>query len=72
MYLTANDNITVEIGDGKYEFDFKKGESIHTENSCKFSFEIIEDLADRSGLKISDQYTDINNYFTITSLTLKT
>lgn len=72
MHLIANDDLNVKIGVDKYEIYFKKGESIHTENSCKFNFEIIEDLADRAGLKISDQYTDNKKYFTITSLTLKT
>ena len=72
MHLIANDDLTVEIGDDKYKINFTKGESIHTENSCKFNFDMIHVLADQSGMKISDQYTDNKNFFTITSLTLKT
>lgn len=41
----------------------KRNETIHTENSYKFTDEMINDLASSAGLKIKKSWKDKNNYF---------
>ena len=48
---------------GSRLISFKKGETIHTENSYKFTDEMIEDLAKSAGLKINNVWKDSRNYF---------
>ncbi len=42
---------------------FKENETIHTENSYKFTDEMIKDLAISAGLKINNVWKDPQNYF---------
>ncbi|MEO8514117.1 MAG: L-histidine N(alpha)-methyltransferase [Ignavibacteria bacterium] len=42
---------------------FKENETIHTENSYKFTDEMIKDLAKSAGLKINNVWKDDLNYF---------
>jgi L-histidine N-alpha-methyltransferase len=44
------------------------GETIHTENSRKFTEEAIDDLALASGLRIDNRYTDKNRWFSVVLL----
>lgn len=44
---------------------FEKGETIHTENSHKFSDEKIEDIANRADLFVSEKFKDEKNYFSL-------
>jgi len=48
---------------GSGEIKFRKGDSIHTENSYKFTDEMIRELASTAGLTISESWKDENNYF---------
>ena len=48
---------------GSGEIKFRKGDSIHTENSYKFTDEMICELASTAGLTISESWKDENNYF---------
>ncbi len=48
---------------GSGEIIFKKNETIHTENSYKFTDEMIKELAQASGLSITNSWKDKNNYF---------
>lgn len=48
---------------GSGEIKFSKGDSIHTENSYKFTDEMIRGLASSAGLQISESWKDENNYF---------
>ncbi len=48
---------------GSGEISFKKNETIHTENSYKFTDEMIKDLALACGLNITNSWKDKNNYF---------
>ncbi len=48
---------------GSGEIKFRKGDSIHTENSYKFTDEMIRGLASTAGLTISESWKDENNYF---------
>ncbi len=65
MYLVAKKDIVVEIKDIGVEVKFEKGERIHTENSYKFTNDMINDLADSSGMEFSDFYTDDRKYFSL-------
>ena len=46
----ADQQVRIELIDKS--FGFKKGESIHTENSYKYSLEQIQTLADKSGFEL--------------------
>ena len=47
----------------------KKGETIHTENSRKFTARAIRALAAGAGLKIAGTYTDEQKWFSVVQLT---
>lgn len=46
-----------------HSFHFNKGESIHTENSYKFSADKIRNMALKSNLKVENMWTDSKGYF---------
>jgi len=71
MHLKACSKMTVEIKEIGEKILFEKGEMIHTENSYKFNYEMIKELADNSGLEFSDYYTDENEYFSLCAFKLK-
>lgn len=48
---------------------FKKGDSIHTENSHKYSFESIKELITSTGLSIKNIYK--NDWFALVELERK-
>ena len=70
MHLRANRNTTVSIDDLELELNIDKDETIHTENSCKFSREGIKELVEKSGMKIQNWYSDEKGWFSLTELTL--
>jgi L-histidine N-alpha-methyltransferase len=43
----------------------KEGETIHTENSQKYTREYIDIISDVTGLKIQEVYTDQNQWFSL-------
>jgi len=47
------------------ELEFKRGETIHTENSRKFTKKSIEDMAARAGLSIRNWYSDHDGWFSL-------
>ena len=61
MHLISKENQTVSVSDRKIRFE--KGETIHTENSYKYSEEEFKELCILSGYKIIDFLTDKNKYF---------
>ncbi|MFN2334195.1 MAG: L-histidine N(alpha)-methyltransferase [Wenzhouxiangellaceae bacterium] len=63
MHLVATRPTTIEI-DGD-SFDFRAGQSIHTENSHKYSVELFEDLAGRAGLKRVQTWLDPDQLFSM-------
>lgn len=65
MYLIAKEPVKVEVKDIDEIISFERGEKIHTENSYKFTIEMIENLAQKSGLEFSDYYTDEKKYFSL-------
>jgi L-histidine N-alpha-methyltransferase len=50
----------------------KKGETIHTENSHKFTRERIEDFASTAGLEIQHIFTDEKKWFSLILMAKKT
>ena len=70
MHLRANRNTTVSIDDLELELNIDKDETIHTENSCKFSREGVKELVEKSGKKIQNWYSDEKGLFSLTELTL--
>lgn len=69
MYLVSQEKLSVNI-DACYTVDFEKGEKIHTENSYKYSREMINELAEDSGLEFSDYYSDRKNFFSLCTFRL--
>ena len=67
MHLVAREAHTVNVGD--YRFSFYRGESIHTENSYKYSVEEFSALASYAGFKISKVWTDQRRWFGVFGLT---
>lgn len=65
MHLRANRDISVKLKSIDLEIEFKKGETIHTENSRKFTKESIGDLASRAGLSIQNWYSDPAGWFSL-------
>ena len=51
-------------------FEFRKGETIHTENSYKYTLESFRALAERAGWRPMATWTDANDYFAIHALKL--
>ena len=63
MHLISRQNQSISLKD--YNLKIQKGESIHTENSHKYSAEEFEQLAVLSGYKKIDFLTDQKKYFGI-------
>jgi len=62
-YLVAKKDTIVSIKKLDLEVTFKQWETIHTEISQKYDDGIVEWLAEESGLKIDNQFTDSKNYY---------
>ena len=67
MHLVSTKNTKLTI-DGK-AFAFHLGDSIHTENSYKYSLEAFEKLADRAGFDVEKVWTDRKELFSVQLLT---
>ena len=63
MHLRANRDITVRLESIDMEVEFEKGETIHTENSRKFTKHMIEEMAGLAGLSIQKHYSDPDGWF---------
>ena len=66
MHLVAREAQAVNIGD--YRFSFYRGESIHTENSYKYSVPEFEALARNAGFKPARFWTDARRWFGVFGL----
>lgn len=66
MHLVSKIEHTVCVGD--QSFSFQKGETIHTENSRKFTLDRFEALAENNGWKLKQTWTDENDYFCLALL----
>jgi len=65
MHLKANCDVTVKLRSINAEIYMKKGETIHTENSRKFTKKSIAELANKSGLSIQRWYSDPAYWFSL-------
>ena len=65
MHLKALRNIEMSSPYMSDTIRIKKGETIHTENSHKYTRQHIEYFTLNSGLKIKDIYTDNNQWFSV-------
>ena len=63
MHLVSNCIQSVTIND--QQIDFIEGESIHTENSHKYTLESFEQLAAQANLKLEQTWQDDSNYFAL-------
>ncbi len=63
MHLVASDKQTMRLGEHKFEFE--RGESIHTENSYKFTQEDFRQLARTSGWSVEEVWTDEREWFSV-------
>ena len=67
MHLVSVTRQQVQIGEAVFEF--RAGESIHTENSYKYDVGAFATKAARCGLRLDATWTDPRNYFAVLYLT---
>jgi len=67
MHLVSRRDQIVRVG--SMPFFFAKGESIHTENSHKYSLPALTDLAEASGFTMERIWTDARQYFSVAYFT---
>jgi len=68
MHLESLKAQTVAVAGGS--FAFEKGETIHTENSYKYTIESFRTLAREAGWRWAATWTDEKNYFSVHALRL--
>jgi len=68
MHLRALNDLYIKSYYFNGRIIIRKGESIHTENSHKYTEESIHDLAQKSGLSIKNIYHDLNQWFAVVQL----
>jgi len=66
MHLRSKIRQTVEVAGGS--FDFRAGETIHTENSCKYTPKSFHALAKKAGWEPLDLWTDSAGLFSVHAL----
>lgn len=65
MHLVARKDMTVTSPFFDGALEIRKGESIHTENSHKFTTDHIDEIASNSRLSVRQMYADSNSWFTL-------
>jgi L-histidine Nalpha-methyltransferase len=68
MHIVSNTDQQVYIEALCKNFSFRKGDSIHTENSYKYSLSQISALAEDSGFRIEKEFTDEKRWFNVALL----
>ncbi len=68
MYLVAKTNVEIYASKADLKISIKKGESIHTENSHKYTHADICNLAEISDLKINHIHKDDKEWFALIEL----
>lgn len=66
MHLVSLARQDVDVGD--HRFHFEAGESIHTENSCKYSVAEFRDLAAAAGFRGAQAWVDAQGLFSLHGL----
>lgn len=62
MHLVSKCDQSIKLNSSS-TVNFKKGETIHTENSYKFTDEMIMEMIEKSGLRLSNKWNDNRNWF---------
>ncbi len=65
MHLEAIAEMEIDSPYFTHTIHIREGETIHTENSHKFTNELIQDMAEKSGLKINNIFTDKKGWFSL-------
>jgi L-histidine N-alpha-methyltransferase len=65
MHLEALVEMKISSPFFPHAVHISKGETIHTENSHKFTTGLIHNMAEKSGVKIRDIFTDIEGWFSL-------
>lgn len=65
MHLKAKSDLQIEIGYNNEIIHIKKGETIHTENSCKFTIEGIEEIGKSGDMKLEQIFADSKDWFNL-------
>ncbi len=68
MHLESRRPQVVAIDQLNHEFFFQKGETIHTENSYKFTLASLKKLAARGGFEIEKTWLDARKWFSLNLL----
>jgi L-histidine N-alpha-methyltransferase len=71
MHLKARKELEIICPGSSKNIVIKKDETIHTENSYKFTEGNIKNLADGAGLDIQKKYADKNKWFSLVLLRKK-
>lgn len=69
MHLNVTVDHSVRVFDE--EINFKIGETIHTENSYKYTYKTFENLAESAGYEIQNFFSDENSFFGLFILKVK-
>lgn len=68
MHLRAKQDISVSIDSIGITIELQEGETIHTENSRKFTPSSIEGMVRGAGLSIANWYSDTDGWFSIVEM----
>jgi uncharacterized SAM-dependent methyltransferase len=66
MHLECMRDQYVQIASAELELHFRNGETIHTENSYKFTDNTVDALLSDSGFKIESTWKDGRNWYAVT------
>ena len=69
MHLLSKVKQKVKVNKLNQLFDFEKGETILTENSYKYTLKLIEQLANKSNLRVERNFLDKNEWFNLALFT---
>ena len=69
MHLFSRRAQVVRIGGINLEVDFKRNESIHTENSYKYDLEDLRELAVATGFRLDRSWFDSHRRFSLSLFT---
>jgi uncharacterized SAM-dependent methyltransferase len=65
MHLVSRKDQRVRVDALDETFTFARGETIHTENSYKFTPEAVASMADRAGFSVEGTWTDPKGWFAL-------
>lgn len=65
MHLESEKDQQVEIGAINLNVGFSRGETIHTENSYKFTMNMIQAIANNAGFQLEKTWSDPRGWFTV-------